>query len=175
VPSRFRFRTPRIAPSTTAPLAFLNRYVTHFTPEPRKHVICNPLLAKSGLGNVTTFLESPSRHKVLNLASSKLSSTGRVTSKMTLCFGSWLTGCESLTRDFPSWCPSCSAASRTITVLTQQFLVQDQDAHPEGSISVASIQLFQVQKSQTSTHAKVFMSHRGKLPHPLIHLRRLYV
>ena len=107
------------------PTHSLNRHVTHFTPESRKHVIHNPLSAKSGLGNATTFLESASRHRILNPASSKLSPTRRVTRKMALCFGSRLTGCESLTRGVPSWCSPCPATLRTITVLIQQFLFQD--------------------------------------------------
>jgi hypothetical protein len=53
-------RTPRIAPSTVAPLVLLNRRVARFTSGPRKHVISNPFLTKSGLANVTTFLEAPS-------------------------------------------------------------------------------------------------------------------
>ena len=62
MPSRFRFRTPRIVPSTIAPLKFCRR-VAHFTRKSRKHVIRNPLFAKSGLGNVPTFPEFPSRQQ----------------------------------------------------------------------------------------------------------------
>jgi hypothetical protein len=106
---------------------------------------------------------------MLNLASSKLSSTGRVARKKWLFISAH--GLQAVNHGHGTFQAGILLAQQTLAHnhrFNSTISVQDQDAHPEGTESVASIQLFQVQKSQTSTHAKIFMSHRGKLPRPPI-------
>ena len=82
-------QTPRIAPSTIAPLVLLNRRVARFTSGPRKHVISNPLLAKSGLANVATFLGLHLATLILDPVSSKTClQLVECRGKMVPCFGS---------------------------------------------------------------------------------------